>query len=311
MSASRTVLVTGASGFVGSHLLQYLADERPADRVVPVSRADFDLHSPDAWDDLLARERPHWLIHLAGQASPALSFRDPEATWRANLMLPLTVFRAVERSKLKLRVLLASTGLIYGTEPPAGIYREETDAPNPASPYAASKAAADLLAEQMGRAGALDVVRIRPFTQIGPGQSPQYAAAAFARQIARIRLGLQEPMLRTGDLSGERDLLDVRDAVRAYIMVLESAPPGGVYHVARGGTVTMREVVEAMVGFAGRPVEVVELPDPARAGEARQATPSIERLRDLTGWRPMIELGQTLADMVDRAGRDESRGNML
>ncbi|MGL6094840.1 MAG: GDP-mannose 4,6-dehydratase, partial [Fimbriiglobus sp.] len=231
------ILITGATGFVGGHLLEsLLADGGHA--VVGLNRsgrwpADLghlagavelvpcDLRDGGRLLDILRRVEPDRVFHLAGYANTGKSYTEPDACWADNLDGTRVLYDAVAKSGGRPRILFASTGLIYGDPEEPGRACDERTPFRPASPYAASKAAADALSFQVTRSPGLAVVRARVFNQIGPRQPADYAVANFARQIAAIEAGRQPPVIETGDLSAERDVTDVRDAVRAFRMLLE------------------------------------------------------------------------------------------
>ena len=216
------ILTTGVTGFVGGHLTELLAAEGghalaglsrkatwPPEWAHLAGRVELhagDLNDGAAVERLLRGFRPDWLFHLAGYANAGKSVREPDLCWRDNLDATRTLYDAVARSGLTPRILFVSTGLVYGDAETPGVALTE-DAPlRPASPYAASKAAADLLSYQVTRSPGLPVVRVRLFNQTGPRQSADYAVPNFARQLAEIAAGLREPTLQTGDLSSWRDL---------------------------------------------------------------------------------------------------------
>jgi GDP-4-dehydro-6-deoxy-D-mannose reductase len=190
--------------------------------------------------------RPARVVHLAGQASAAVSFDRPVDTYRVNAIGTWTVLDAVARHARDARVLVVGSGEVYGPQPPGS--RVAEDAPfRPVSPYALSKAAADALSEACARRHGLAVVRTRSFGHTGPGQAPVFAIPSFARQLAAIESGHDEPVLRVGNLEVTRDLTDVRDVVDAYLALLDRGRPGAAYNVCRGEGVRLSEVVARMV----------------------------------------------------------------
>jgi GDP-4-dehydro-6-deoxy-D-mannose reductase len=306
-------LVTGATGFVGPYLAEALL--AAGDQVVGLSRRAVwprpwahlqdrvplipcDLGSRTGLDDILARYRPQWLCHLAGYAQTGRSYTEPEAAWEGNLTLSRRLFEAVARFNQPLRVLFVSTGLVYGDGDPSGPAQDESHLLQPVSPYAASKAAADLLAYQVTRHPGLDVVRARPFNHIGPGQGAEFAIANFARQISAIKRGEQPPLLETGDLRPARDLCDVRDVVAAYLLLLKHGRSGVVYNIARGESRTMQEVLDRLIALSGCRVEVRQRIDPARVRDVTDVRADASRLRRDTGWEPRFSLDQSLGDIL-------------
>ena len=310
------ILITGATGFVGGHLVERLNDgthelhglsRRAAwpsewahlEGSIPLHAVD--LSRPDQIESLLQALRPEWIFHLAGYANTGKSFREPREAWAGNWQATFNLYEAIAKVGIEPRILFTSTGLIYGNaDDGAGeqICRE-TDPLYPASPYAASKAAADLLSYQVSCHPGLDVVRVRCFNQIGPRQSPDYATANFARQIAAIEFGNQEPLLETGDLSGQRDLTDVRDMVRAFISLMREGKAGAAYNAGSGTTHSMRSVLERMLAMAKVPIDFRERIDPARRADTAISRGDIAKLQTATGWQPEFSLDRSLGDLLD------------
>ena len=304
-------LLTGATGFVGRHLAAALraaghqvegTARRPAPLPFPVHPAD--LGDPAAAEAVLRAARPDWVFHLAGYADNGRSYREPAAAWTGNLTVTRSLYDAVARSGLRPRILYVSSGLVYGDAGPGEHVCTEDTPLRPASPYAASKAAADLLSYQQTRSPGLDVVRVRPFNQIGPGQAADYAAANFARQVVAVERGQAQAVEVRGDLSARRDLTDVRDMVTAYIRRLEVGRTGEVYNAGSGQTYRMQDVLDRLVALAGVPVTVEERMDVSRKADTAVTRADISKLRAATGWAPTYPLDRTLADMLaDWRGR--------
>src|SRR5262249_16446746 len=238
-------------------------------------------------------------FHLAGFADAGKSFLEPAAVWAGNLSASLGLYAAIAKSGLRPRILHVSSGLVYGDAKPGEPPPTEESPLRPASPYATRKAAADLLAYQQTRSPGLDIVRARPFNQIGPGQSPDYAAPNFARQITLAERGAGLPVVIAKDLSPYRDLTDVRDMVRAYIRLLEVGRTGEAYTAGSGRVYQIREVLDRLVRLARVPMPVDERGDPARAGDTAMAAADTRKLRAETGWAPTYSLDQSLADILD------------
>ena len=309
------ILVTGATGFVGGHLVERLIRAGGHELFAlsrggrwPAALAHLEGHAALVAVDLadpvsLARTveaaRPEWVFHLAGYANTGKSFREPERAWRDNLDGTRALYSVLGRLDEKPRVVFASTGLVYGDPDPPGEPVRETAEFKPASPYAASKAAADLLSYQVYRSDQLPVVRARTFTQAGPRQAADYAVANFARQIAAAERGDSSPVIRTGDLSAKRDYLDVRDVVGALCLLAERGHPGEAYNIGRGEAVRIADALQLLVSHARIPVEIISTPDPARAGDTAVTMADPSKLKAATGWTPTYSLGQTLADTLD------------
>lgn len=289
---SGPVLVTGAGGFVGRHLLAELGGRAVAGRA--------DVTDGDALAAELRAVAPAAVCHLAAATSVAESWRRGAETWRVNVLGTVALLDAVRAEAPEARTLVVSTGEVYGptSDGPAG---EDTPVA-PLSPYAASKAAAELAATRAARAEKLDVVVARPFQHAGPGQDERFAIGSWTARIARLeRAGGGE--LEVGDLTVRRDLTDVRDVTRAYRLLLDPATPAGTYNVCSGRTVELATVLDTLVRLAREPVEVRDNPALRRPVDVPVLAGDPARLEAATGWRAEIPLEQTLADALDEARR--------
>lgn len=319
MPAYGRLLVTGAAGFVGRHLLAYLRARYPAAELIAAARPEegalpsvdgadrvvpFDLLDPAAMTALIAGTRPDGLVHLAAQASVPASFADPAATWQANLMGTIALAEAVLRHAGHCRFLLASSAEIYGLSFRSGLPLDE-DAPLlPANPYAASKAACDLAVGEMALRG-LDAVRLRAFNQTGTGQSAAFVVASFARQIARIEAGVQPPVMLVGALDRWRDFLDVRDVCGAYGAALEaSGASGGAYNIASGTPRRVGDILDALIARSGVAVTVEVEPVRLRPTDVERVAGDASRAGRELGWAPAVGWDETLdAVLSDWRGR--------
>jgi GDP-4-dehydro-6-deoxy-D-mannose reductase len=309
------VLITGVTGFVGGHLAEALLSRGGAE-VHGVSRltdwpAEWShlagrvtLHAADLTDgpaveSVLRAARPEQIYHLAGYAHTGRSFREPDEAWAGNLTATRSLYDAVARWGGSPRILFVSSGLVYGDPEPPVPRCDERLPLRPASPYAASKAAADLASFQYTRHPGLAIVRVRPFNHIGPRQSPQYAVPNFARQIAAIERGRQPPVIETGDLRPRRDLTDVRDMVEAYRLLMARGTVGEVYNAGRGVAFPMQEVLDRLLARSAVRVEVRSKAAELRPAETAVACADSTRLQLETGWAPAYSLDQTLVDILD------------
>jgi GDP-4-dehydro-6-deoxy-D-mannose reductase len=305
------ILLTGVSGFAGGHLAEALL-ERGGAQLYGLDRSGrwpepsrhlagrVDLRAGDLGDGpaveaILRDVRPDRIFHLAGYARTGRSYDEPDAAWAGNLTATRALYDAVARWGGRPRILFVGSGLIYG----GGDRPRDEDAPlRPDSPYAASKAAADLLSYQYTRHPGLEIVRARPFNHVGPRQSPEYAVAHFARQVVEVERGRRPAVLETGDLRPARDFTDVRDTVAAYLLLMEQGRTGEAYNVAAGESRTMREVLDRLLALAGVRAEVRPGGEPARPAERAAVWADAGKLRRETGWAPRYTLDRTLADTL-------------
>jgi GDP-4-dehydro-6-deoxy-D-mannose reductase len=278
------VLVTGPAGFVGGHLRAELGDA-----FVPF---DGDVLDVDALRR--AVRGADAVVHLAAESSVAASWDDPVRFWRVNVGGTVNVLDAVRAEQADARVVVASTFEVYGRA--ERIPTPEDEPPRPRSPYAATKAAAELACSVFE----LDVVVVRPSNTEGPGRDERFAVGSWARQIARLE-GEGSGTLLVGDLSPERDIADVRDVCRAYRLLLDRSVAAGTYNVGSGRAVTMAHVMELLIEQARVPVRVERDEARLRPVEIQRLAGDPARLEAATGWRPEITLEQTLADTLGAA----------
>ncbi|HMC39999.1 MAG TPA: GDP-mannose 4,6-dehydratase [Acidimicrobiales bacterium] len=288
------VLVTGSKGFVGQWLIAHL--EEQGDEVIGLD-TEVDITEPAGLRDVVTTAAPDAICHLAALASVGASWGASEATYQVNTVGTANVLDAALACAARPRVLLISSSEVYGRVTPADLPLGEDRPFAPVSPYAASKAAAELIGLQAWLGSGLEVVRARPFNHTGPGQRRDFVVPALAAQVAQAAQAGSDG-LHTGNLDARRDLSDVRDVVRAYRLLLTDGQAGAVYNVCRGEAVSIRAIAERLLAIAGldlpivvdaerlRPVEIPELRgDPTRIGGA-------------VGWEPVYDLERTLADVL-------------
>ena len=287
---SGRAFVTGGSGFAGSHLLDLLPG------ATAPSREELDLLDGDAVRTAVRESAPDTVWHLAALASVGRSWDAPAETIAENVAMTVNLLEAVRTEAPEATVVLISSGEIYG--PPDRLPVDEEAALRPQNPYAVSKAACDLLGGQYADATGLHVVRLRPFNHTGPGQTDDYVVGTLTRQVAEAEAaGREEALVRTGNPDSARDFSDVRDVARAYVAAATLDP--GVYNVASGKAVSVRELIELVRAAARIPVRHEVDPARVRAHDVPEVRGSAERLRSSTGWRPEIPLDQTIADALE------------
>ena len=304
------VLITGITGFAGSHLAEHLvsrgdevhglAHERPPYRNLAAVEGRVRIHEGDITrledvEGALAGSNADAVVHLAGMAVPTLAAADPVAAVRVNVLGTATVLTALERHA-KTRMVLASSADVYGV--PDRVPVDEDTPVRPANVYAATKVAAEALTRELAARHAAPVVILRPANQNGPRQHPGLAASAFAKQIAEAEAGLAEPVVRHGRLDAERDFLDVRDMARAYAAAL-SLGESGTFNVGTGRAVPIAEILDTLIALARIPVRAELDPSRVRAGQPTRLALDATRFRQKTDWSPRIALADSLRDTLD------------
>ncbi|MDD0844998.1 GDP-mannose 4,6-dehydratase [Pseudomonas sp. Gutcm_11s] len=290
----RKILVTGLSGFVGQQLQQHpqiatwhLLDNNRLELLDPASLAE-----------MLQKDRPDAVIHLAGQTFVPEAFRAPQQTFEVNLLGTLNLLQALKQSGFCGSFLYVSSGDVYGQVDEEDLPICETLLPRPRNPYAVSKVAAELLCLQWSYLEPWRIMVARPFNHIGPGQRSDFVIPGVARQLARIRLGLQTPRIEVGDVDVTRDFLDVRDVLDAYFHLLDRGRNGEIYNVCSGMEYRVRDLIEQMVNIAGVEVELVQDPARLRPSEQRRVAGSSWKLQQQTGWKSGISITETLKSVL-------------
>ncbi|HET8619414.1 MAG TPA: GDP-mannose 4,6-dehydratase [Acidimicrobiales bacterium] len=289
-------LVTGAGGFVGAHLVRHL--EEHGDEVVEMERTvdGVDIADAEAVTETIMAAKPAAVYHLAGASDVGGSWSAPTETFLANALGTLNVLEAARAAGAD-RVLAVTSADVYGRVSADELPLTEDQPLRPVSPYAASKVAADALAQQAWLGHRLPVIRVRAFNHLGPGQSDHFVAPSLAARIARNeRDGGEEVPI--GNLTPRRDVTDVRDVVRAYRLLMTGGEPGAVYNVCRGVAVSVRDIAEALLSMARRPMRLVSDPALQRPVDIPVLVGDNGALRRVTGWEPTIPLDQTLADVL-------------
>lgn len=297
MPGPPVVLVTGAHGFVGRHLVKALAQDFPEAKV---HIAGFDMTASDEIYAAIRSIVPDVCIHLAAVSTVSTARRQPDQAWRVNLWGTLALARAVLNFAPHCRLLFASSADAYGLSFTAGHALDEAAALAPLNTYAATKAAADLALGALVGDG-LQVIRLRLFNHTGPGQSADFVVAAFAYQLARIEAKLQPPDLVVGALDTQRDFLDVRDVCAAYlacVRFIDALPNGAIINIASGVPRRIGDILEELIAFTGLRVTVTVDAARLRPNEILTAAGNATRARRMVDWEPRITWERTLTDVL-------------
>ena len=305
------VLITGAAGFVGHHLARHLlaagADDvwalaRPGSATTgfdPRLRLlEADLMERGQVTSALREARPEAIYHLAAQSSPTRSFEGPLPTLLNNVIGQVNLLEAVAGDGLDPRILVVGSADEYGLTRPDELPIVETKELRPINPYAVSKVTQDMLAHQYCATREMKIVRVRPFNHTGPGQTDVFVIPRFARLIAEIEAGLREPIMKVGNLQGQRDFTDVRDVVRGYHLLLTRGQPGEVYNLGSERPRSIQSMLDGLVEHSTARPRVETDPSLIRPLEVPVHYGDCSKLRAATGWRPEIPFEQTLADVL-------------
>jgi GDP-4-dehydro-6-deoxy-D-mannose reductase len=285
------LLLTGANGFVG----RYVQAALPC---VPLPDG-LDLRDRQALSAFVAELRPNAVIHLAAQSFVPAAFENPRETFDINFTGTLNLLEALQAAKFRGRMLFVGSGDSYGQVPEADLPVREEHPLHPRNPYAVSKVAAEALCYQWSQTSGFEIVMVRPFNHIGPGQSPRFVLADFARQVTEIRLGRRAPVLQVGDIDVTRDFTDVRDVVRAYGLLLERGRNGEVYNVCSGREYRIRDLLQLLLTLAGVDAKIEQDPARLRRAEQRRMVASFAALLGDTGWQPVIPMERSLQDVLN------------
>ncbi len=310
-TAPVNVLVTGAGGFAGRHLIRHLSAHTPwrlygnalgvprwADEAVGVEWCTADLTHKDSTLRAVERVKPLYIFHLAAQSNVQQAFRDPEGTLMNNIVGQLNLLEALRSVVPDATVLVVCSSEQYGLVKPHEIPIDEDTPFRPNNPYAVSKIAQDALATQYFFSYGQKVIRVRPFNHIGPGQTEHFVASAFAQQVAKIEAGLQEPVIYVGNLEAGRDFTDVRDMVRAYHMAITLGEPGEVYNIGSGREYKMQWLLDTFVAMSDAKVQVKQDPSRMRPADIPSLVCDPRRFHKQTGWRAEIPMERTLHDIL-------------
>jgi len=317
-------LITGISGFVGSHLAEYLLENTDwevagtvcgpygniADLCGTLALYPAELSRTDVVRCVLDQSQPDVIFHLAAQPLVSVSRHDPWGTLETNIRMQLNILEVVAHDRPDCRVLVVGSSEEYGMTRPDELPIDEDTPLRPLSPYAVSKVAQDLLGLQYHLTHHLHVVRARPFNHVGPRQGLGFVAPDFASQIAAIEAGEQEPLLRVGNLDARRDFCDVRDVVRAYVLLITSGKPGEVYNIGSGESHAIKEILDTLLSLSRVQVAVHQDPKRMRPSEVPEVICDASRLRAETGWETTIPFRQSMEDIMaywrERVGQKSS-----
>lgn len=306
----KTALVTGAEGFIGSHMVKFLSDEgwnviggqrvqaNSAPKLKNVRFVQCDLANGQRVERIFEEYKPTHVFHLGAQSLPTVSWADPVGTFESNIMGSLHVFEAIRHQKRPPIVVSACSSAEYGNVPPSAIPVSEEQPLRPLHPYGISKVCLDLLAREYFLDYKVPAVNIRLFNTTGPGKTND-APSDFVRQLIRIKKGLQKPVIEVGNLKPRRAFLDVKDTVRGFYLAAMKGQRGEAYNLCAATTYEMNEVLRLGIELSGLKVEVRPVARLMRPSDEKIIFGSTRKIRKHTGWKPVLSLKQTLTSMLE------------
>ncbi len=318
------VLITGITGFVGSHLAEHvlgLNEEHqlyglcrwrsPRDSLAAIlnkiSLVESDLCDTGGLVRHLKEIKPDIVFHLAAQSYVLTSFNAPVQTMQSNAMGTLSFLEAIRLAEVDPVIHICSSSEVYGQVTEDDVPIKETCPFRPASPYAVSKVAEDMIALQYWLSHGIKTIRTRMFTHTGPRRGDVFVMSFFAKQVAAAELEIAPPVIRVGNLKSVRTFCDVRDAVRAYWLLVNKCPPGEVYNIGGNRTMTIGESLELLLSFSKTKVEIKVDPELLRPSDVTLQIPCIDKFRDQTGWEPEIPFEKTMEDTLSYWREELSR----
>ncbi|OQX86058.1 MAG: GDP-mannose 4,6-dehydratase [Candidatus Latescibacteria bacterium 4484_7] len=309
------VLITGITGFAGSHLADYLLQRSEVELYGIIrwrSRTEnikhiwdrlklleCDLRDASSTRDVIEEIKPDYIFHLAAQSFVPTSWKAPSASMVTNIIGELNVFEAIRKLNLKSRIQIACSSEEYGLVKPDEIPIKETNPLRPLSPYGVSKVGQDMLGYQYFMSYKMDIVRTRAFNHTGPRRPPLFVCSDFAKQLVDIERGVREPVMRVGNLEAKRDFTDVRDIVRGYWLALEKGKGGEVYNISSGRSWKIKDVLDMLAKLSGVDVKIEEDPARLRPSDVPNLEGDNTKFVKATGWKPEIPFEQTLSDLLD------------
>lgn len=303
------ILVTGANGFVGKHLIQALCRRRhqvfaagvhESHAVSPeIATLHFDIVNYLDVKKCMQQVNPDGVIHLAAQSMVKASWEDPTNTVNINILGTVNIVRAVKEVVPNARVLTIGTSEEYGLTGKKGIPLTEDDKCLPQNPYAISKLAAGQFALQIAQKDQLNVIHVRPFNHFGPGQRTGFVVSDFASQIVQIERNLIPPIIRVGDLTAQRDFTDVRDIVEAYIALMENIEVcNGIYNICSGTAHSIEAILDQLLGYAATPITIDVDQSLFRPVEVPLFVGSAQKIQDVVGWRPKRDFRASILETL-------------
>jgi len=307
-------LITGITGFAGSFLAEYCLKngievwgiqrwrskmENVEGIIEDINLIEGDIRDAESIYTAIEKSKPDYIFHLAAQSFVPTSWNAPTETLTTNIIGQVNIFETVRRLGLECPIQIACSSEEYGMVYPDEVPIKETNPLRPLSPYAVSKVAQDLMGYQYFQSYGIKAIRTRAFNHTGPRRGHVFVTSNFAKQIAEIEAGINEPIIYVGNLEAKRDFTDVRDTVRGYWLAAEKGEPGEVYNIASNRTITIQELLNSLLALSDKEIEVRQDPDRMRPSDVEILYGDASKLEAATGWKPEIPFDKTLEDTLN------------
>jgi len=309
------VLITGIAGFVGSHFVDFLlkkkgvvvygieklkANTAKIDHAIKkIKYYECNINNYQALHRLLAKIKPDFIVHLAAQASPLASWKSPVDTIKINAIGQVTLFEVIRNLGINPKTILAGSCEEYGFVKKSEIPIKETHPLRPLNTYAVSKVAQDFLGYQYYKSYGLNIIRTRPFHHTGPKRPDNFVCSSFAKQIALIENGKQEPVIFVGNLNAKRDFTDVRDMVKAYWLIMQKGKSGEVYNICSGKGYSIKEMLSTLLSMSSKKIKIKKDPLRMRPNDVPLFVGDCTKMKKLTSWKPKIPFNRSLEDLLN------------
>jgi len=307
-------LITGISGFAGSHLAEFLLNKGYKVYGTFYDKSTFsnlngfidniklfenDIRNYNDLKQIIKKVQPDEIYHLAAISFIPTALKNPKITFDTNLYGTLNLYKAIIELKLNPKILFVGSADEYGLVKENDLPIKETCPLCPINPYAISKMSADFLSYFYFKNYNLNIIRVRPFNHIGARQSPEFVCSSFAKQIAEIEKGLKEPMIKVGNLEAKRDFTDVRDIVRAYWLALDKGEPGEVYNICSGNVVSIKVLLNRLLNMPKKKIKIIQDPKRLRPSDIPLLVGDFKKFTKQTNWKLEIPLEKTLKDILN------------
>lgn len=303
-------LIVGGAGFVGKYLIDAIKQDLNCDVIVTKSEhhnafrddvqfVNLNVLNKEETLKVLKHYQPNYIFHLAAQSSISRSWKDPINTVRVNIMGSLVLLDAVKEAKLNPVIIMVGSGEEYGLTCLQSVPLKEIDILSPQNIYAATKACQNMLSSVYSKAYGMSIIMVRAFNHVGPGQSDIFVISDFCHQVAKIESGLQEPVIKVGNLNAKRDFTDVRDVVRAYTSLAQFGVFGETYNVGSGSSICIRDVLDLILSKSKTKIRIEEDKQKFRPVDVPIIEADISKISNTTGWKPNIGINTIIEDMLD------------